>query len=55
MIMEESFASPRTIDKWVEKRRIPFIQFSPGFNCFDLEAVSETIRRDFQIMPIHRR
>lgn len=46
--------SPRKIDDWVKKRSIPFIQFSPGFNRFEIEAVLETIREKFLIRPIDR-
>jgi len=53
-LAKELSVSSRTIDKWVEKRLIPFIQFSPGFNRFEIEAVLETIKEKFQILPLDR-
>ena len=41
--------SPRTIDNWVSRRVIPYIQLSSRFNLFDPEAVIEALRKTYQI------
>ena len=41
--------SPRTIDNWVANRIIPYIQFSPGFNRFEYDAVIAVIRHKYGI------
>ena len=44
--------SPRTIDNWVSRRVIPYIQLSSRFNLFDPEAVIEALRKTYQIKPM---
>jgi DNA-binding transcriptional MerR regulator len=41
--------SPRTIDNWVSRRVIPYIQLSSRFNLYDPEAVIEALRKTYQI------
>jgi DNA-binding transcriptional MerR regulator len=41
--------SPRTIDNWVSRRVIPYIQLSSRFNLYDPEAVIEVLRKTYQI------
>lgn len=41
--------SPRTIDNWVSRRVIPYIQLSSRFNLYDPEAVIEALRKIYQI------
>jgi DNA-binding transcriptional MerR regulator len=41
--------SPRTIDNWVSRRVIPYIQLSSRFNLYDPEAVIEALRNTYQI------
>ena len=41
--------SPRTIDNWVSRRIIPYIQLSSRFNLYDPEAVIEALRKTYQI------
>jgi DNA-binding transcriptional MerR regulator len=41
--------SPRTIDNWVSRRVIPYIQLSSRFNLYDPEAVIEALRKNYQI------
>jgi DNA-binding transcriptional MerR regulator len=44
--------SPRTIDNWVSRRVIPYIQLSSRFNLYDPEAVIEALRKTYQIEAI---
>ena len=44
--------SPRTIDNWVSRRVIPYIQLSSRFNLYDPEAVIEALRKTYQIKPM---
>ena len=44
--------SPRTIDNWVSRRVIPYIQLSSRFNLFDPEAVIEALRKTYQNKPM---
>ena len=46
--------SARTIDNWVAKRIIPYIQISPGFNRFDYDAVIAVLRAKYGINPLDR-
>lgn len=41
--------SPRTIDEWVRKRKIPYLQISPRFYLYDFEAVLAALRKLYQV------
>jgi excisionase family DNA binding protein len=41
--------SPRTIDEWVRKRKIPHLQISPRFYLYDFEAVLAALRKQYQV------
>jgi DNA-binding transcriptional MerR regulator len=41
--------SPRTIDNWVSRRVIPYIQLASRFNLYDPEAVIVALRKTYQI------
>jgi predicted site-specific integrase-resolvase len=41
--------SPRTIDEWVRKRKIPYFQISPRFYLYDFEEVLATLRKQYQV------
>lgn len=41
--------SPRTIDEWVRKRKIPFLKISPRFYLYDFEAVLAALRKHYQV------
>lgn len=53
-LAERLSVSPRTIDKWVANRIIPYIQFSPGFNRFEYDAVIAVFRQKYGINPLVR-
>jgi hypothetical protein len=44
--------SPRSIDNWVAKRLIPFIQVSPRFYLYDFEAVLAAVKKHYQVEPV---
>ena len=41
--------SPRTIDEWARKRKIPYLQISPRFYLYDFEAVLAALRKLYQV------
>ncbi len=41
--------SPRTIDEWARKRKIPYLKISPRFYLYDFEAVLVTLRKLYQV------
>jgi len=43
--------STRTIDEWVGKRMIPYIQITPRFYLYEFEAVLAVLRKLYQIEP----
>ena len=46
--------STRSIDAWVSKRIIPYIQITPRFYLYDFEAVLAAIRKHYQVDPVSR-
>ena len=46
--------SPRTIDGWVARRLVPYIQVSPRFYLYEFDAVLAAIRKHYQIEPLNR-
>ena len=46
--------STRSIDTWVGKRMIPYIQITPRFYLYDFEAVLAAIRKHYQVEPVSR-
>ena len=46
--------STRSIDTWVGKRIIPYIQITPRFYLYDFEAVLAAIRKHYQVEPVTR-
>ena len=46
--------SPRTIDGWVARRLVPYIQVSPRFYLYEFDAVLAAIRKHYQIEPLSR-
>lgn len=46
--------SPRTVDNWVAKRIIPYIQVNPRFYLYDFDAVLAAVRKHYEIDPIQR-
>ena len=46
--------SPRTIDSWVAKRVIPYLQVTPRFYLFHFDEVLAAIRKHYQIEPLKR-
>jgi hypothetical protein len=46
--------SPRTIDGWVARRLVPYIQVSPRFYLYEFDAVLAAIRKHYQIDPLNR-
>ena len=46
--------STRSIDTWVGKRMIPYIQVSPRFYLYDFEAVLAAVRKHYQVDPVSR-
>ncbi len=46
--------SPRTIDNWVAKRVIPYLQVTPRFYLFHFDEVLAAIRKHYQIEPVGR-
>ena len=41
--------STRSIDTWVGKRMIPYIQITPRFYLYEFEAVLAAIRKHYQV------
>lgn len=41
--------SPSTIDAWVQRREIPFIQVTPRLYLYELDAVMASIRKKYKI------
>lgn len=41
--------SPRTIDTWVAKRVIPYIQITPRFYLFEFEVVLASLKKHYQV------
>lgn len=41
--------SPHTIDAWVQRREIPFIQVTPRLYLYELDAVMAAIRKKYKI------
>ena len=41
--------STRSIDSWVGKRMIPYIQITPRFYLYDFEAVLAAVRKHYQV------
>ena len=46
--------STRTIDNWVARRVIPFIQVGPRFYLYEFEAVLAAVREHYQVEPVRR-
>jgi hypothetical protein len=46
--------SPRTIDEWARKRKIPCLQISPRFYLYDFEEVLITLKKQYQIEAVKR-
>ena len=46
--------STRTIDTWVGKRLIPYIQITPRFYLYEFDAVLAAIRKHYQVDPVSR-
>jgi DNA-binding transcriptional MerR regulator len=44
--------SPRTIDEWARKRKIPYLQISPRFYLYDFEAVLIALKKQYQIEAV---
>jgi hypothetical protein len=44
--------SPRTIDGWVAKRMIPYIEPNPRLHLFDLMAVKAALEAQFLVQPM---
>jgi hypothetical protein len=41
--------STRSIDTWVGKRMIPYIQITPRFYLYEFDAVLAAIRKHYQV------
>jgi hypothetical protein len=46
--------STRSIDGWVAKRLIPYIQISPRFYLYEFDAVLAALRKLYQVEPESR-
>jgi hypothetical protein len=46
--------STRTVDTWMAKRLIPYIQITPRFYLYEFDAVLEAIKKHYQIEPVTR-
>jgi predicted DNA-binding transcriptional regulator AlpA len=46
--------STRTIDNWMAKRLIPYIQISPRFYLYEFDAVLAALKKHYQIEPVTR-
>jgi hypothetical protein len=41
--------SPRTIDEWARKRKIPYIQIIPRFYLYEFDAVFAALKKHYQV------
>jgi hypothetical protein len=41
--------STRSIDTWVGKRMIPYIQITPRFYLYEFDAVLAAVRKHYQV------
>jgi len=41
--------SPRTIDEWARKRKIPYHQISDRFYLYEFEAVLAALKKHYQV------
>lgn len=41
--------STRTVDEWVRKRIIPYLQIGPRFYLYDYDAVLAALRKQYQV------
>ena len=41
--------SPRTIDEWARKRKIPYLQISDRFYLYEFEAVLAALKKHYQV------
>jgi len=46
--------STRSIDGWVAKRLIPYIQITPRFYLYEFDAVLAALRKLYQVEPVSR-
>ena len=46
--------STRSIDTWVGKRMIPYIQVTPRFYLYEFDAVLAALKRHYQVEPMTR-
>ena len=46
--------STRSIDNWVARRLIPYIQITHRFYLYEFDAVLAAIRKHYQIDPVIR-
>jgi len=46
--------SPRTIDNWVAKRVIPYLQITPRFYLFHFDEVLAAVRKHYQVDAVSR-
>ena len=41
--------SPRTIDEWLRKRKIPYLQIRDRFYLYEFEAVLAALKKLYQV------
>ena len=41
--------SPRTIDEWARKRKIPYLQISDRFYLYEFNAVLAALKKHYQV------
>jgi excisionase family DNA binding protein len=46
--------SPRTIDEWAVKRKIPFIAVTPRLYLYDFNAVLAVLKKHYQVEAVNR-
>ena len=46
--------STRTIDNWMARRQIPYIQVSPRFYLYEFDAVLAALRTIYQVETVSR-
>lgn len=46
--------STATIDNWVSKRLIPYIQVTSRFYLYEFDAVLEALKKHYQVEPVTR-
>ena len=46
--------STRSIDTWVGKRMIPYIQVTPRFYLYEFDAVLAALKKHYQVEPVTR-